>query len=73
MPLPPNTTLSLHGYSKPGDTVQSKPKQAMIIRMSAETLDALEDFPNQPPLQFEFGDTTVRLHLLYLTTCTDTY
>ncbi|KAF8813583.1 hypothetical protein BYT27DRAFT_7083347 [Phlegmacium glaucopus] len=55
MPLPYNTALSLLGYSRPGDAVQSKPKQAMIIRMSTETLDALESFPNHPQMEFELG------------------
>ncbi|KAF8159538.1 hypothetical protein B0H34DRAFT_796776 [Crassisporium funariophilum] len=56
MPLPPNTTLSLLGHSRPGDTMHSKPKQAMIIRMSVETLDALESIPGRPQLELEFGD-----------------
>lgn len=59
MPLPDNGTLSLQGHSKPGDALPSKPKQAMIVRMSAETLDALEMFPHQPPLQFAFGKNPV--------------
>lgn len=61
MPLPHNTALSLLGYSRPGDAVQSKPKQAMIIRMSTETLDALESFPNHPQMEFELGANPVRL------------
>ena len=59
MPLPGNRTLSLQGHSKPGDALPSKPKQAMIVRMSAETLDALEAFPNQPPMEFVFGRNPV--------------
>jgi len=59
MPLPANGTLSLQGHSKPGDALPSKPKQAMIVRMSAETLDALEAFPNQPPMEFAFGRNPV--------------
>lgn len=65
MPLPSNGSLSLLGYSRPGDTVQSRPKQAMIVRMSVETLDALEAFPNQPQLDFEFGDMPVIFVSLY--------
>ncbi|KAH0828047.1 hypothetical protein J3R83DRAFT_3697 [Lanmaoa asiatica] len=53
MPLPDSTPLSLQVSS---NAVQSKPKRAMIVRMSAETLDALEAFPNHPPMSFEFGD-----------------
>ncbi|KAG8214108.1 hypothetical protein J3R82DRAFT_10868 [Butyriboletus roseoflavus] len=53
MPLPSSAPLSLQVSS---NAVQSKPKRAMIVRMSAETLDALEAFPNHPPLSFDFGD-----------------
>ena len=56
MPLPSNGVLPLQGYSKPGDTQYSKPKQAMIVRMTAETLEALE---NQPKMQFDFGNNPV--------------
>lgn len=65
MPLPGNGTLSLQGHSRPGDTVHSKPKQAMIVRMSAETLEALETFPQQPPMDFDFGENPVRTYLLW--------
>ncbi|OAX41123.1 hypothetical protein K503DRAFT_736194 [Rhizopogon vinicolor AM-OR11-026] len=57
MPLPSGTQLSLQGHSRPGDTVHTKPKQAMIVRMSAETLEALEDFSNNPEMNFQFGDS----------------
>jgi RNA polymerase II elongation factor ELL len=33
----------------------------MIVRMSAETLEALEDFPDHPQMDFEFGDSPVSL------------
>lgn len=58
MPLPANSTLSLQGYSKPGDSSYSKPKQAMIVRMSEEMLASLE---NTSKLEFEFGENNVRL------------
>ncbi|KAG2366314.1 hypothetical protein BDR07DRAFT_1607022 [Suillus spraguei] len=57
MPLPSGTPLSLQGHSRPGDTVQTKPKHAMIVRMSAETLEALEDLSSNPVMNFEFGDS----------------
>ncbi|EAU91296.2 hypothetical protein CC1G_11554 [Coprinopsis cinerea okayama7 len=59
MPLPPNGSFSLMGYSKPGDTTISKPKRAMLVRMSASALDALEaSQSNQPAqMQFQFGDS----------------
>jgi RNA polymerase II elongation factor ELL len=66
MPLPSGTQLSLQGHSRPGDTVHTKPKQAMIVRMTAETLEALEDFSNSPEMNFEFGDNPVspRVYIL---------
>ncbi|KAG1777776.1 hypothetical protein EV702DRAFT_222969 [Suillus placidus] len=57
MPLPNGTPLSLQGHSRPGDTIQTKPKRAMIVRMSAETLEALEDLSSNPVMNFEFGDS----------------
>lgn len=57
MPLPNGTPLSLQGHSRPGDTIQTKPKHAMIVRMSAETLEALEDLSSNPTMNFEFGDS----------------
>lgn len=53
MPLPHDGIIHLTGYSRPGETAQSCPKQAMIIRMSDKTLDLLE---SMPPLHFEFSD-----------------
>ena len=60
MPLPINTTLSLLGASRPGDALPSKPKKAMLIRMSSEIFDALEA-TTQPLVQFEFGEKPVCL------------
>lgn len=51
MVLPANTTL------RPGDALQSKPKQAMFVRMSSESLEALD---SQSSLRFQLGDTPVR-------------
>lgn len=67
MPLPSNGVFSLQGHSKPGDTQYSKPKQAMMVRMSSETLDALE---SQPKLQFEFGDNPVMSPAYYVSLVT---
>ncbi|THV08594.1 hypothetical protein K435DRAFT_788017 [Dendrothele bispora CBS 962.96] len=55
MPLPTGT-YALHGHSRPGDPVQLKPKHAFIVRLSSETLNALDAFPNNPELNFQFGD-----------------
>ncbi|KAH9942404.1 uncharacterized protein BXZ73DRAFT_97816 [Epithele typhae] len=49
MPLPQNASLPLQGVP----VQQSKPKHAMLFRMSAETFDALEDLPK---VEFKFGD-----------------
>lgn len=54
MPLPENTTISLHNLSRPEDALHSKPKQAIFLRLSAETLEALQASPT-PQVQFTFG------------------
>ncbi|KAF9650647.1 hypothetical protein BDM02DRAFT_3111952 [Thelephora ganbajun] len=54
MPLPENTTISLHGYSRPEDALHSKPKQAFFLKLSAGTLEALQASP-LPQVQFTFG------------------
>jgi RNA polymerase II elongation factor ELL len=59
MPLPGNGVLSLHGHSRPGDTIHSNPKHAMIVRMSDETLELLEGYPNKLSMDFEFGENPV--------------
>lgn len=58
MPLPENTTISLHGHSRPEDALHSKPKQAIFLRMSADTLEALQASP-LPQVQFAFGKRSV--------------
>ena len=62
MPLPPDCTLSLLGYSRPGDTVQSKPKQAIIIRLSTEILDALESSSDAIKVDFSDNPASISLH-----------
>jgi hypothetical protein len=59
MPLPINTTLSLFGASRPGDALPSKPKKAMLVRLSSDILDTLEASV-QPLVQFELGENPVR-------------
>ena len=66
MVLPANTTL------RPGDALQSKPKQAMFVRMSAESLQALESFPTQSTLRFQFGDSPVRFSTSLTSPLSDT-
>lgn len=61
MPLPTNTSIPLLGCSRPGEVAPSKPKQAMIVRMSAEAFDALQAFPNHPQMIFQFDEKSVRL------------
>jgi RNA polymerase II elongation factor ELL len=63
MPLPLDETLSLQGYSKPGQTVVSKPNSAYLVRLPPDLLDVLEagvnagqessvsvDFDSTPPV-----------------------
>ena len=71
MPLPVaiNGTIALQGPTRQGDTPQPLTKRAMIIRMSEETLEALAAYPAHPPLQFEFGDTPVRIPHPSLVSC----
>lgn len=58
MPLPADTTLALQVPSNHGDPIQAKGKKAMIVRMSAETLEALENELNAQ-LDVEFSDRPV--------------
>ncbi|KAI0744139.1 hypothetical protein C8Q80DRAFT_1185254 [Daedaleopsis nitida] len=53
MPLPTNT-LSLVGLPPPGDSMYQRPRHAMIVRMSAETFDALDE--NDRKLEVELGE-----------------
>lgn len=70
MPLPSNCALSLLGHSRPGDTVHSKPKQAIIIRLSTEILDALEANPDAIKVDFSGSPVrTIAYGLRYLTSC----
>jgi RNA polymerase II elongation factor ELL len=57
MSLPGGVKLSVQGHSRPGDTLHSVPKQAMLVRMTAETLDALQATPT---MEFAFGSEPVR-------------
>ncbi len=66
MPLPSNGVLSLQGHVGPGVTDSSKPKQAMIVRMSAETFEALEAQTGPPKVEVEFGGSPVRYSLYKL-------
>ena len=57
MPLPVNSTLSLLPAGAGND---SSKKKAMIVRMSTETLDALEGFPDHPAMDFDLGENPAR-------------
>lgn len=59
MPLPVNTTLTLQGHTRLGEGIAAKPKRAMIVRMSEETLDALQKLSSGERMEFEFGDALV--------------
>ncbi|KAJ7132853.1 hypothetical protein C8R43DRAFT_930192 [Mycena crocata] len=69
MSLPANVKLSVQGHSRPGDTSHSIPKQAMLVRMTAETLDALQansrmDFSFGPEPGIHIGDAFFRMRPL---------
>jgi hypothetical protein len=59
MPLPPDCILPLFAQPSPSEMVSAKSRQAMIVRMSAETLDALELAAQS--MDVEFSDNPVRL------------
>ena len=63
MPLPGQGTLSLHGYSRIGDTTTTEPNKGMIIRMTTETLEALQDSLGQANLEVQMSDSPVRASL----------
>ncbi|TCD62028.1 hypothetical protein EIP91_007546 [Steccherinum ochraceum] len=54
MPLPNDATLSLQRYTNPGDSTQSTPFPAMLVRMTAETFEELEK-QDKPHMQIQFG------------------
>ncbi|KAL5523663.1 hypothetical protein ACEPAG_7836 [Sanghuangporus baumii] len=56
MPLPSNSSISLQGHSRPGEGVTTMPKIAMVVRMTEETLDALQSLSGADRMDFEFGD-----------------
>ncbi|KAH8119072.1 hypothetical protein DFH11DRAFT_1562832 [Phellopilus nigrolimitatus] len=56
MPLPSNSSISLQGHSRPGEGVTTKPKVAMLVRMTEETLDALQNLSSADRMEFDFGD-----------------
>ena len=60
MPLPTNGPLSLQNNPIAGQTAPTKPKRAMIVRMSQEVLEALEDPSAASQLEFDFGSAPVR-------------
>ncbi|THH08294.1 hypothetical protein EW145_g2798 [Phellinidium pouzarii] len=56
MPLPANSSIPLQGHSRPGEGVPTKPKIAMIVRLTEETLDALQSLSSADRMDFDFGD-----------------
>ncbi|KZT21389.1 hypothetical protein NEOLEDRAFT_757032 [Neolentinus lepideus HHB14362 ss-1] len=63
MPLPSDVRLSLQGPARPDDAVQSKPKKVMLVRMTAETLEALSDHPNNPRMDFSFAPGNTGIYI----------
>ncbi|KIY44343.1 hypothetical protein FISHEDRAFT_77546 [Fistulina hepatica ATCC 64428] len=62
MPLPVDVPLSIQPQLKTGEQTQAKPKQAMIVRLSQDTLDALAASTPPPHTSFEFGPNP-KLHI----------
>lgn len=56
MPLPKNGSISLQGHSRPGEGTTTKPKIAMVVRMTEDALDALQNVMSTDRMEFEFGD-----------------
>ena len=59
MSLPESGRLALHGETQPGGALPLNPKrQAMIVRLSAETLEALESaaLESGAKIDFDFGE-----------------
>jgi hypothetical protein len=70
MPLPADSTLALLPNTTPGTSELARPKQALIIRMSEEVLDALQDFGNEKAsFEFDLGDTPVRVFAAAIIRC----
>lgn len=59
MPLP-DGQIPLHSHSLPGETTSTKPKQAMTVKLTGETLDALQNLGLEERMEFEFNDKPVR-------------
>ncbi|KAG5641139.1 hypothetical protein DXG03_005935 [Asterophora parasitica] len=55
MPLP-ESSLTLGPHTNPGESEHSKPKVAMLVKLSTETLDAIQALGEKPAMDFEFGD-----------------
>lgn len=61
MSLPESGRLALHGETQPGGPLPLNPKrQAMIVRLSAETLEALEGvaLDSGAKIDIEFGENS---------------
>ncbi|KAG6816963.1 hypothetical protein H0H87_001277 [Tephrocybe sp. NHM501043] len=57
MPLP-ESTISLGPLTNPGETEPTKPKVAMLVRLSSATIDALTSIAeNKQDMEFQFGET----------------
>lgn len=59
MPLPATNPTSLMGHSRPGEAIATKPKVAMMVRMTEDALDALQGLASEQQMEFEFGGRPV--------------
>ena len=55
MPLPKNSSISLQGHSRPGEGTTTRPKVAMVVRMTEDALDALQNLTPADKMDFELG------------------
>ena len=61
MPLPNvNGTLSLQGALRSGDATKSTLKHGMLIRLTPENIQSLQDFTRHRSIQAQFGVSPVR-------------
>lgn len=49
------------GHSRPGEGITTKPKIAMMVRMTEDALDALQGLASEQRMEFEFGDRPVSI------------
>ena len=59
MPLHASNSIPLMGNSRPGERIKTNSKIAMMVRMTEDSLDALQSLAPEQRVEFEFGDRSV--------------